>query len=130
MKAREIVLAVDPEAEEVAKTIQWASENFLRQDDHIHLVMVLVMDAELVDDQDLVTITGDSLTELEKEITTQRTRAMTNVADKLKSKGYYVTEHVFKSKPENACHVLIDYIDTSKMDCLVMGSRNLSGWKR
>ncbi|KAF7731929.1 hypothetical protein EC973_007760 [Apophysomyces ossiformis] len=130
MKTREIVLAVDPEAEEATKTIQWASENFLRQDDRIHLVMVLAMDAEFMDDQDIVTITGDSLSELENEITSKTTKAMNAVANNLKSRGYHVMEHIFKSKPEMACQVLVDYIDTSKMDCLIMGSRNLSGWKR
>lgn len=49
---------------------------------------------------------------------------------KIKEAGLKVDSRVFKTNPTLACNVLIDYLDTESMDCLVMGSRNLSGWKR
>lgn len=47
--ARQIAFAIDPLSEETKKTIQWSKDNFLRPDDEIHAIMVLVMDAEFID---------------------------------------------------------------------------------
>jgi hypothetical protein len=55
---------------------------------------------------------------------------MDSIVNKLKSAGFQVKSHIFKTDSTHACNVLIDFLDTKSMDCLVMGSRNLSGWKR
>lgn len=55
---------------------------------------------------------------------------MDKIVDKIKTAGFQVKSHVFKTDTTHACDVLIEYLDTKTMDCLVMGSRNLSGWKR
>lgn len=55
---------------------------------------------------------------------------MDSVVEKIKQAGLHVDSRVFKTSATHACNVLIDYLDTESMDCLVMGSRNLSGWKR
>lgn len=52
------------------------------------------------------------------------------IVKKIKDSGLQVDTRLFKTDTTHVCNVLIDYLDTESMDCLVMGSRNLSGWKR
>jgi nucleotide-binding universal stress UspA family protein len=56
--------------------------------------------------------------------------AMDKIVAQIKQAGFQVNTKVFKTDSTHACDVLIKYLDTQAMDCLIMGSRNLSGWKR
>ncbi|KAG2189999.1 hypothetical protein INT46_002399 [Mucor plumbeus] len=127
-KTRQIALAIDPLTEEANKTIEWAIENFLRPTDEIHAIMVMVLDCEFGEQESIELPPTDSLETIEKEA--KKMRAMDKVVDKIKAAGFQVKPHVFKTDTTHACNVLIEYLDTKTMDCLVMGSRNLSGWKR
>ena len=55
---------------------------------------------------------------------------MDAIVKKIADAGFQVKMHIFKTNATQACNVMVDYLDTQNMDCLVMGSRNLSGWKR
>ncbi|KAI8890502.1 hypothetical protein K501DRAFT_281804, partial [Backusella circina FSU 941] len=46
------------------------------------------------------------------------------------NKNIRVESHILKSDASHACQTLIDYVNQGNMDCLIMGSRNLTGWKR
>ncbi|KAK4516746.1 F-box domain-containing protein [Mucor velutinosus] len=129
-KTRQIALAIDPVSEEASKTIEWAIENFLRPTDEIHAIMVMVLDCEFGEQESIELPPTDSLETIEKELTLEKMRAMDKAVDKIKAAGFQVKTHVFKTDTTHACNVLIDFLDTKTMDCLIMGSRNLSGWKR
>ncbi|CAO3639581.1 unnamed protein product [Mucor hiemalis] len=129
-KVRQIALAIDPLSEEANKTVDWAIENFFRPTDEIHAIMVMVLDSEFGELDSPGLPPTDSFDNIEKEFTLEKTTAMDAVVNKIKSAGYTVKTHVFKTDSTHACNVLIDYLDTKNMNCLVMGSRNLSGWKR
>ncbi|KAI7901792.1 uncharacterized protein BX663DRAFT_487086 [Cokeromyces recurvatus] len=109
-KSRQIAIAIDPLSEEANKTIEWAMDNILRTTDEIHAIMIMVLDCEF----------GEQ----------EKMKAMEKMVDKIKQNGFQVKSHVFKTDSTHACNVLIDYLDTHAMDCLIMGSRNLSGWKK
>jgi hypothetical protein len=49
--SRQIAFAIDPCSDEAKRTIEWSKQNFLRSEDEIHAIMVLVMDSEFLDDQ-------------------------------------------------------------------------------
>ncbi|KAG1451050.1 hypothetical protein G6F46_011314 [Rhizopus delemar] len=72
----------------------------------------------------------DSFKEIEKEMTAEKVNAMNEIVKDMERSGYQVITHVFKTDSSHACTVLIDYLNSKSMDCLIMGSRNLSGWKR
>ncbi|SAM07482.1 hypothetical protein [Absidia glauca] len=42
-------IAVDPLSQEATKTVDWTMENFLRREDHIELVLVVILDSEFSD---------------------------------------------------------------------------------
>ncbi|KAG2201287.1 hypothetical protein INT47_006790 [Mucor saturninus] len=129
--SRQIALAVDPLSEEANKTVQWAIDNFFRPTDQIHAIMVMVLDAEFNDELESPEIPPtDSFENLRNEVTMEKVNAMDTVVKKIKDAGLQVDTRVFKTDATHACNVLIEYLDTESMDCLVMGSRNLSGWKR
>ncbi|KAI8053156.1 uncharacterized protein B0P05DRAFT_308397 [Gilbertella persicaria] len=122
-KPRQVAIAVDPLSEEANKTICWAKENFFRPTDEIHAVMVMVLDCEF-GEQAIELPPTDSLETIEKEAT------MDKIVQEIEKDGFKVIKHVFKTDSTHACNVLVDYIETEKKDCLILGSRNLSGWKR
>ncbi|KAI8644718.1 hypothetical protein BD408DRAFT_441490 [Parasitella parasitica] len=129
-KIRQIACAIDPLSEEANKIVEWAIENFLRPTDEIHAIMVMVLDCEFGEQESIELPPTDSLENIEKELTLEKTRAMDKVVDKIRAAGFQVKLHVFKTDTTHACDVLIEYLNTNTMDCLIMGSRNLSGWKR
>jgi hypothetical protein len=49
MTSRKIAIAVDPLSQEATKTVDWTMENFLRREDHIELVLVVILDSEFSD---------------------------------------------------------------------------------
>lgn len=55
---------------------------------------------------------------------------MDKIVAQIKEASFQVKPKVFKTDSTHACDVLVKYLDTQTMDCLIMGSRNLSGWKR
>ncbi|GAA5799950.1 hypothetical protein EDC94DRAFT_655990 [Helicostylum pulchrum] len=124
---RQIAFAIDPTSEEANKTIQWAIENFLRPNDEIHAIMVIELDSEFESPELPPT---DSFDSIETELTKEKELAMESVTKKLSDAGFKVKQHAFKTYGTQACDVLITYLDTETMDCLIMGSRNLSAWKR
>ncbi|PHZ16010.1 adenine nucleotide alpha hydrolases-like protein [Rhizopus microsporus ATCC 52813] len=129
--ARQIAFAIDPLSEESKKTIQWSKDNFLRPDDEIHAIMVLVMDAEFIDQEDPIELpSSDTFKEIEQEVTAEKVNAMNKIVQDLQASGYRVITHIFKTDSTRARTVLTDYLNTIKVDCLILGSRNLSGWTR
>ncbi|KAI8985790.1 hypothetical protein BDB01DRAFT_849647 [Pilobolus umbonatus] len=130
MNTRKVAFAIDPLSEEAPKTVKWAMENFLRKGDVVYAVMVIVLDVELEDLDSLELPTSDSLEVYKKEIIEEKTKAMKKYVDIIQKAGYQVESKIFKTVVGNACDVLIQYVEEGSMDCLVLGSRNLSGWKR
>ncbi|CAO3594278.1 unnamed protein product [Absidia cylindrospora] len=129
MTSRKIVIAIDPLSQEAHKTVEWTMNNFLRPDDHIELALVLVFDSEFSESEPGIGAI-DNLLLIEEETIKSRIEDLTKVADHIKTKGFNnVTTHIFKTGPSKACRVLVDFVDSSNVDCLVMGSRNLAGWK-
>ncbi|KAI9333905.1 hypothetical protein BD770DRAFT_402674 [Pilaira anomala] len=124
---RQIAFAIDPSSEEANKTIQWSIDNFLKPTDEIHAIMVMVLDSEFESPELPPT---DSFDSIEKELTQEKLQAMDAVIKKLTDAGFKVKKHVFKTYVTQPYDVLIKYLETETMDCLIMGSRNLSGWKR
>ncbi|OBZ84492.1 hypothetical protein A0J61_07454 [Choanephora cucurbitarum] len=129
-KHRKIAIAIDPLSEEAYKTIQWAKENFFRQTDEIHAIMIMVLDGEFDEQDDIEIPPTDSLEAIKQELTQEKMRAMDKIVEVIEKDGYKVEKHVFKTNSRHARNVLVDYIEKEKKDCLIMGSRNLSGWKR
>ncbi|KAI9478886.1 MAG: hypothetical protein EXX96DRAFT_572579 [Benjaminiella poitrasii] len=127
---RQIAIAIDPLSEEAKKTIEWAMNNILRPTDEIHAIMVMVLDCEFGEQESIELPPTDSLETIEKELTLEKMKSMDKMVNTIKEGGFQVKSHVFKTDSTHACNVLIDYLDTKSMDCLIMGSRNLSGWKR
>ncbi|KAG0941630.1 hypothetical protein G6F57_003983 [Rhizopus arrhizus] len=130
--SRQIAFAIDPCSDEAKRTIEWSKQNFLRSEDEIHAIMILVMDSEFLDDQEdpIELPPTDSFKEIEKEMTAEKVNAMNEIVKDMERSGYQVITHVFKTDSSHACTVLIDYLNSKSMDCLIMGSRNLLGWKR
>ncbi|CAO3623725.1 unnamed protein product [Cunninghamella echinulata] len=127
---RKIIFGIDPRAEEADKTIDWTLKNFLRPDDHIILALVVILDSDFAD-QELGGVATENLTALENRIITDRENKLKRIAESLQNQGFKNTmTHVLKSSASNACQVLIDYVDSSKPEALILGSRNLTGWKR
>ncbi|KAG2228789.1 hypothetical protein BDF21DRAFT_454009 [Thamnidium elegans] len=124
---RQIAFAIDPSSEEAIKTIQWSIENFLKPNDEIHTIMVIELDSEFESPELPPT---DSFESIEKELMQEKLVAMESVVKKLSDAGFKVKQHVFKTYGTQAYDLLINYLDTETMDCLIMGSRNLSAWKR
>ncbi|CAO3703915.1 unnamed protein product [Rhizopus stolonifer] len=127
--SRQIAFAIDPLSDEVKRTLEWSKVNFLRKDDEIHAIMVLVMDIEFMEEP-IELSPASSFKEIEKEVTAEKIKAMDKIVQDIKDSGFQVTTHVFKADSSHACSVLIDYLNTKTMDCLIMGSRNLSRWRR
>ncbi|KAI8343045.1 hypothetical protein BC941DRAFT_465214 [Chlamydoabsidia padenii] len=130
MTSRKIAIAIDPSSEEASKTVDWTMENFLRPNDHIELVLVIVLDSEFSDyEVELGAI--DNLLLLEQEMVKNRADELAKIATMIKAKGFHnVTTHTFKTGPSKACNVLVEFVNSTRIDCLVMGSRNLGGWKK
>ncbi|CAO3645415.1 unnamed protein product [Cunninghamella blakesleeana] len=127
---RNIILAIDPRANESKNTIDWISNNFLRPDDHIILALVVILDSDFIEEE-LVGGVTENLTALENKIIKDREEDIKKFKDELITNGFQnTTTHIFKTGATNACQVLIDYVNSSNPDALVMGSRNLTGWKR
>ncbi|KAL0075570.1 hypothetical protein J3Q64DRAFT_1853231 [Phycomyces blakesleeanus] len=131
--SRQIVLSIDPLSEEADYTVQWVAENFLRKTDNIYIFMVLVVedDNDVSDELEAVVFDDGTLSDIQKETAAQNSLAMANIVKRLNAKGFNnVSYRIYKAMASKACDTLVQYIDSQKTDCLVMGSRSLSGWKR
>ncbi|KAI9246249.1 hypothetical protein BDA99DRAFT_527222 [Phascolomyces articulosus] len=128
---REIILAIDPESEEAGKTVSWAVENFLRETDHVKLVSVLYLDVEFVDHDYSMAVDEKDIFEMEEKLKNKFTTELETFRNGLITTGFTnVSIEILKSTRSGPCHRLIEHLDTVQTDCLIMGSRNLSGWKR
>ncbi|KAI9267342.1 hypothetical protein BY458DRAFT_512006, partial [Sporodiniella umbellata] len=127
--SREIAFAIDPVSSEVEKTVAWSKENFLRKTDKIHAIMVIVMDIDFL--EELIELPPvSSFQEIEEEITSEKIEAMDRIVQDLRTSGYEVVTHVFKADASHACKVLTDYFNEKVPDCIIMGSRHITGWQR
>ncbi|KAI9319223.1 hypothetical protein BX666DRAFT_1924169 [Dichotomocladium elegans] len=128
---RQITIAIDPCTEETAKIIAWSADHFLRPNDHIRLVTVLVVDPELADHNYSITVDEKDMEALEKQLKTKLAEALCQIKEVLKSQGFSnVSTHVLVSGPVNPCQVLVDDFQKNPSACLIMGNRDLSGWKK
>ncbi|KAL1932164.1 hypothetical protein VTP01DRAFT_9220 [Rhizomucor pusillus] len=131
---RKIAIAIDAESpEQASKVISWTAANLLKPLDDVHLIMVVVMDPEFFGHEETIeaSILGDhELERLEQEASAKHAGAMRAWSGELVSQGYKTTTHILKSGPAHPTKVITEYVDTAKFDCLVLGSRNLSGWRR
>ncbi|ORX54066.1 adenine nucleotide alpha hydrolases-like protein [Hesseltinella vesiculosa] len=125
---RNIVVAIDPLTEEAAKVIAWSMDNFLRPDDNIHLAVVVLKDADLADAGCIV---SDNVESLEHELYDKMQMALQKAMDQLKSKGLTQIEaHVLEAHSKQTCKCLVQFLNKQSTDCLIMGCRNLKGFKR
>ncbi|KAI7869555.1 hypothetical protein BDF14DRAFT_320336 [Spinellus fusiger] len=130
MDSRHIVIVIELEGTKIQHTINWVMSHLLRTSDSIHLVTVIVdTDAELSDE--LVAFDKQEFAELEEETAAKYILAVNSATRQLASNGYYnVQGHIIKSNSSEITQDIVYYTETQKVDCLVMGSRRLSGWKR
>ncbi|CDH51263.1 predicted protein [Lichtheimia corymbifera JMRC:FSU:9682] len=115
---RQVTIAINPTWDGTAKIIAWSASNFLRPTDHIRLVTILVLDPELADHDSAVD--EGSMSDMESQI-----KKVLNDA------GFDdVEDFVLVSGPSSPCQMLIQDIENNPPACLIMGSRDLSRWKR
>ncbi|KAI8068506.1 hypothetical protein BC940DRAFT_332908 [Gongronella butleri] len=126
---RNIVFAVDPFSTEAANVIEWTSANFLRVDDTVHLVVVALKDSE---DADAGCIVSENMECLEHEMHSKIEAALKHLVEQLTAAGYTtIKTHLLESHNNNTCARLVQFLKgEADANCLVMGSRNLKGWKR
>ncbi|KAI7850477.1 hypothetical protein BDC45DRAFT_539214 [Circinella umbellata] len=128
---REIALAIDPESEEAGKTVSWAKENFLRKTDHVNLITVLCLDAEFVDHDYLLAVDEKDILDMEEKLKNNSKSKLEKFRNVLNADGIpNVSIVLLESKRSDTCKRLIEHLGTVHTDCLILGSRNLSSWKR
>jgi len=132
MSRRRIVVALEPTSEEAPYTVDWIIGNFLRpESDDVHLVSALNSDSDL-ESTDLglnVNYAAEYIMKREEEIEQKTRDAMQPYAEKLQAANINSTVKIIKSKSDSR-NVIVDYTEREKGDVLVMGSRDLSMWKR
>ncbi|KAI8139753.1 hypothetical protein BJV82DRAFT_625986 [Fennellomyces sp. T-0311] len=129
--AREIILAIDPESEEAGKTVAWSAANFLRETDQVCLLTVMYLDAEFMDHDYSIAVDEKDIIEMEEKLKTKYTVGLETIKNDLTKLGIRnVNTLILNSGPAGPTARLIEHLDTIHTDCLIMGSRNLSGWKR
>ncbi|KAG2185726.1 hypothetical protein INT43_002161, partial [Umbelopsis isabellina] len=131
---RHIIIAIDPQSREADHTIQWALDNLLDSNrDQVDLVFALVLDADFSTDNvaDIPAVYDyQYLMEIEQQIEERTTTAMKQYEKQLADQNIRVHMKVYRTIGSESRNVLVEYTNSSKADILIMGSRNLSAWKR
>ncbi|KAI9494557.1 hypothetical protein BDB00DRAFT_818537 [Zychaea mexicana] len=128
---REIILAIDPESEEAEKVVAWSLNNFLRASDHVNLVTMLYLDVEFVDHDYSLAVDEKDILQMEEKLKAKFSVGLEKLRTDFEAAGISnVTIQLLNSESSGPCQRLIEHLDTIQTDCLIMGSRNLSGWKR
>ncbi|CDH51261.1 predicted protein [Lichtheimia corymbifera JMRC:FSU:9682] len=126
---RQVTIAINPTWDGTAKIIAWSASNFLRPTDHIRLVTILVLDPELADHDSAVD--EGSMSDMESQLKAKFTDGLEQIKKVLNDAGFDdVEDFVLVSGPSSPCQMLIQDIENNPPACLIMGSRDLSRWKR
>ncbi|KAL1915867.1 uncharacterized protein VTP21DRAFT_6255 [Calcarisporiella thermophila] len=133
---RLIVIALDPATAGSQKASQhvvaWVRDNLCNPErDHFDLVCALSLDSEF-DENELDLTSGcdrSYLLEMEEKIVSEAQNAMERYAQFLRQAGARTDVHVLKSWTDTR-DLIANYVEKSRADLLVMGSRDLSVWKR
>ncbi|KAH8551639.1 hypothetical protein BGW37DRAFT_491715 [Umbelopsis sp. PMI_123] len=133
-KERHIILAIDPTSQEAEHTVQWAISNILDSNrDQVDLVCALYLDADFTDDvvSDVPAMYDyHYLSDIENQLETKTSYAMKRFESMLLDSQINVRMKVYKAIASEPRNILVEYTQSSKADILIMGSRNLSAWKR
>ncbi|CAG8500114.1 7890_t:CDS:10, partial [Acaulospora morrowiae] len=131
-RQRKIVVALDPYSAEARYTVDWIIDNFLRPErDHVHLVTALSLNSDF-DSTELginVNYVAEYVTSLEEDAEQKAREEMQRFVDKLKEANIDSKIIIIKSKDDTR-NIIVDYTEKERADVLVMGSRDLSMWKR
>ncbi|KAI7881436.1 adenine nucleotide alpha hydrolases-like protein [Lichtheimia hyalospora FSU 10163] len=130
---RQVTIAINPTWDGTAKIIAWAANNFLRPTDHIRLVTILVLDPELADHDWYIDSAVDegSMNDMESQLKAKFNDGLEQIKKVLNDAGFDdVEDLLLVSGPTSPCQMLIQDIETNPPVCLIMGSRDLSRWKR
>ncbi|CAO3667002.1 unnamed protein product [Umbelopsis vinacea] len=134
LTSRHIVLAIDPTSQEAEHTVRWAISNLLDSNrDHVDLVFALDLDVDFtVDAVSEIPAMYDYeyLNDLEQRIESRTNIAMKKYEEMLKENHIMVQMKVYKVFGSEARNILVEYTRSAKADILIMGSRNLSAWKK
>ncbi|CAG8515891.1 1319_t:CDS:2 [Ambispora leptoticha] len=132
MSRRKVVLALDPASEEANYTVEWIIENFLKPEkDDVYLVSALPLtsDFEATELGMNINYAAEYIMNWEKEIEQKTRDSLQEYVNKLQLSNISVTLEIVKSKIDTS-NVIVDYTEQMKADVLIMGSRDLSTWKR
>ncbi|CAG8642207.1 5679_t:CDS:2 [Paraglomus occultum] len=152
---RKVVVALDPSSDEASYTIEWIIENFLKPEiDDVRLISAVSLNSDFdADELGLYTMSlTEEIMQLEKEIIEKTREAMNDFLEILQAANvikatiaffrvlliqasfYYFQQinarvEVLKSLSDSR-NIVVEYIENEKADILIMGSRDLSTWKR
>ncbi|KAG9305487.1 hypothetical protein G9A89_006457 [Geosiphon pyriformis] len=132
MKPRKVVVALDSSTKEATYTIDWIIENFLNPErDDVHLVSALSLssDFEATELEMNVDYAAEYIMNWEKEIEKKTQDSLDEYLQKLKAANIAAKVEIIKSKTDTR-NIILDYTQKEKADILIMGSRDLSTWKR
>ncbi|RIA84802.1 hypothetical protein C1645_783372 [Glomus cerebriforme] len=131
-KQRKIVVALDPSSEEASYTIDWIIDNFLiTERDDVHLISAICLNSDF-DITELgmnINYAAEYAAELEKEVEQKTADAMQPFAEKFEAAKIKCKVEIIKSVTDSR-NIVVDYTEKEKADVLIMGSRDLSAWKR
>ncbi|GBC00002.1 hypothetical protein RclHR1_03700009 [Rhizophagus clarus] len=131
-KQRKVVVALDPSSEEASYTVDWIIGNFITPErDEVHLISALCLNSDF-DVTELgmnINYAAEYAANLEKEVEQKTNDAMQPFAKKLEAANIKCEIEIIKSEADSR-NIVVDYTEKEKADVLIMGSRDLSTWKR
>nr|CAG8434486.1 10777_t:CDS:2 [Entrophospora candida] len=130
--SRKVAVALDPGSEETEYTIDWIIENFLKPDrDDVHLVSALYLNSDF-DVTELgmnINYAAEYVKKWENEIEGKTRKSMEPFVEKLKAANINCKVEIIKTQSDSR-NLIVDYTENEKVDVLVMGSKDLTLWKR
>ncbi|KAI8578201.1 hypothetical protein K450DRAFT_248638 [Umbelopsis ramanniana AG] len=133
-KARHIIIAINPTSQEAEHTVDWAISNILDSNrDQVDLVCALDLDVDFTDDviSDVPAMYDyQYLNDMEQQIESRSANAMKRFEGMLTENDINVKVKVYKAIGSEPRNILVEYTQASNADILIMGSRNLTTWKR
>ncbi|CAG8555787.1 6402_t:CDS:2 [Paraglomus brasilianum] len=129
---RKVVVAIDPSSDESLYTIEWIIENFLKPEkDDVHLISAISLNSDFdADELGLYTMSvTEEIMQIEKEIIEKTRESMNEFLERLQAANINARVEVLKSLSDSR-NIVVEYTENERADVLIMGSRDLSTWKR
>ncbi|RUP48703.1 hypothetical protein BC936DRAFT_144144 [Jimgerdemannia flammicorona] len=126
---RKVVVALDSSASEARHTAEWAINNILDPArDKVDVINAISLDSEF-DATELGKHQHHIRDGLFDGNATAVNEALKQFVELFKSHGIPAESHALKSRTDSR-NVIVDYTNSAKADLLILGSRDLTGWKR